>query len=210
MAPIGGSDMEYFVYCRDRPGSGALRAELTEAHWSFMDRYAEAMIARGPTLTIDEMTATGSMHIVNLPDSDAVRVFAFDEPNYKAGVYGEVLVRRWSNTLGRTMWDFTGSNAGYRRFLVIGHGRPGMTDARNDLQAEHRRYIDTSGYRDRLIACGPLLSDDGSGWTGTATIVELPDRAAAEAMLTRSPYARAGLYDSVEVHAWQFGGRPKN
>jgi uncharacterized protein YciI len=42
---------------------------------------------------------------------------------------------------------------------------------------------------------------------GTATIVEVPDRLAAEAMATRSPYARAGLYDNIEVHTWQFGGR---
>jgi uncharacterized protein YciI len=199
--------MEYFVYCRDRPGTGTLRSELTEAHWSFMDQYAEAMIARGPTLTADGTAATGSMHIVNLPDSAAARVFAFDEPNYKAGVYSDVLIRRWSNALGRTMWDFTGSVAGYRRFLVIGHGKPGMTDARKDLQAEHRQYVDAGGYRDRLIACGPLLSDDGTGWMGTATIVEVPDRLAAEAMATRSPYARAGLYDNIEVHTWQFGGR---
>ena len=205
-----GFDMEYFVYCRDRPGSRALRSDLAEAHWSFMDQYAEAMIARGPTLTVDEMTATGSMHIVNLPDSDAARVFVFDEPNYKAGVYSEVLVRRWSNMLGRTMWDFTGSIADYRRFLVIGHGKPGVTDARNDLHAENARYVDAGGYRDRLIACGPLLSDDGSEWMGTATMVELPDRVAAEAMLMHSPNARAGLYDSVEVHTWRFGGRPKN
>ena len=66
--------MEYFFYGRDRPGSGALRLELVEAHWSFMDRYAEAMIARGPTLAADEETATGSVHIVGLPGADAARV----------------------------------------------------------------------------------------------------------------------------------------
>jgi uncharacterized protein len=32
-------------------------------------------------------------------------VFAFQEPLYRAGVYGEVLVRRWRNVLGRTMGD---------------------------------------------------------------------------------------------------------
>ena len=61
--------MEYFVYCRDRPGSAGQRAELAEAHWSFMDRYAEAMIARGPTLEADGITATGSVHIVDLPST---------------------------------------------------------------------------------------------------------------------------------------------
>jgi len=200
--------MEYFVYCRDRPGSGGLRAELAEAHWSFMDRYAEAMIARGPTLAADGITATGSVHIVDLPSVEAARVFAFDEPNYQAGVYAEVMVRRWSNTLGHTMWDFTESRPEYRRFMIIGHGNPGMTATRNDLRAEHRHHLVASGYRDRLIACGPLLSDDGSEWVGTATMVELPDRASAEAMLPQSPYARAGLYERIEVHNWRFGGRP--
>jgi hypothetical protein len=39
--------VEYFFYCRGRPGTEALLEELAEAHWSFMDRYGEAMIARG-------------------------------------------------------------------------------------------------------------------------------------------------------------------
>jgi uncharacterized protein YciI len=39
--------VEYFVYCRDRPGTEELLAELGEAHWSFMDGYADALIARG-------------------------------------------------------------------------------------------------------------------------------------------------------------------
>ena len=43
----------YFFYCRDRPGTAELRMELLEAHWSFMDDYADEMIARGPTLTED-------------------------------------------------------------------------------------------------------------------------------------------------------------
>jgi uncharacterized protein len=61
-------DVEYFFYCHGRPGTEALLKELAEAHWSFMDGYAEAMIARGPTLTPDRTTWTGSMpHDVGLP-----------------------------------------------------------------------------------------------------------------------------------------------
>jgi hypothetical protein len=29
---------------------------------------------------------------------------AFDEPNYQAGAYRDVMLRRWRNTLGRTMY----------------------------------------------------------------------------------------------------------
>jgi uncharacterized protein YciI len=198
--------MEYFFYCRDRPGTQKLRDELAEAHWSYMDGYAEAMIARGPTLTADRMAATGSMHMVDLPDAEAARVFAFVEPCYRAGVYGEVMVRRWHNALGRTMWDFEGDEPD-RRFLVIGHGRPGRSAARGALLEAQRGYFRDHGYLERLIACGPLLSDDGTEWVGSATLVELADREAVDAMLAGAPYVRAGLYRDVEVHAWQFGGR---
>ena len=199
--------MEYFFYCRGRPGTEALAEALAEAHWSFMDGYAAAMLARGPTLTPDRATWTGSMHIVDLPDAEAARVFAFEEPNYRAGVYREVLVRRWRNALGRTMWEFDGDPVANRRFLVIGHGRPGVGATRDLLLEAHRRYVADHGYADRFIARGPLLSDDGAEWAGSAWLVELRDRAAVDAMLAGEPFTRAGLYDDVEVHDWQFGGR---
>lgn len=65
--------MEYFCYHRDRPGSLTLRNELLEEHWSYMDRYAKELIARGPTFASDGETPTGSLHIVDLPDPAAAR-----------------------------------------------------------------------------------------------------------------------------------------
>ncbi len=90
--------MEFFCYHRDRLGSAALRQELVEEHWSYMDRYAGQMIARGPTLA-DDGSPTGSVHILSLPDPTAARAFAFEEPNYQAGAYRDVMLRRW-----RTCW----------------------------------------------------------------------------------------------------------
>jgi uncharacterized protein YciI len=200
--------VEYFFYCRDKPGSGKLLEELAEAHQSFMDRYADAMIARGPTLTPDRTAHTGSMHMVDLPDAEAARVFAFEEPYYQAGVYGEALVRRWRNALGRTMWEFEADPSVGKRFLVVGHGKPGTSGRRAELLEAHRRYFVERGYQRRFIERGPLLSDDGTAWVGSAMLVELPDRAAVDAMLADEPYVRAGLYAHVEVHDWQFGGRP--
>ena len=43
------------------------------------------MTARGPTLS-DDGAPTGSVHILDLPSPAAARAFAFDEPNYQAGV----------------------------------------------------------------------------------------------------------------------------
>jgi uncharacterized protein len=181
--------MEFFCYHRDRPGSAALRDELLADHWSYMDRFAAELIARGPTLAGD--VATGSVHIVDLPGPDAARRFAFDEPNYQAGVYRDVLVRRWRNALGRTMWDFAGGRTGGDRYLVLGLGAGPAADL--DPPAAHRA---------ELIAYGPLLSDDGTAWLGTAALLRAPDADAARAVLTADRYA------AVEVHDWSFGGRP--
>ena len=119
--------MEFFCYHRDRPGSTPLRGRMVEEHWAYMDRFAATMIARGPTFTSDG-TLTGSVHILDLPDPAAARAFAFEEPGYQAGAYRDVLLRRWHNSLGRTMWDFTGSGDETSRYLVLGftgtdHGR---------------------------------------------------------------------------------------
>jgi hypothetical protein len=181
--------MEFFCYHRDRPGSVALREELLEAHWSYMDRYAAEMIARGPTLADDGETPTGSVHIVGLPDPATARAFAFDEPNYQAGVYRDVLLRRWRNLLRRTMWDFPGGPDGGDRYLVLGLG-PGQAGDQAVPPGQ-----------DELIAYGPLLSDDGATWLGTAALLRAPGPDQARAILT------PGSYAAIEVHSWQFGGR---
>ena len=180
--------MEFLCYHRDRVGSAALRDELLEEHWSYMDRYASQMIARGPTLTDDGETATGSVHILDLPDPAAARAFAFDEPNYQAGVYRDVLLRRWRNLLGRTMWDFPGGRSGGNRCLVLGLGAGEAADL-------------AAPPGNDLIAYGPLLSDSGAAWLGTAALVRASDPFAARALLTPERYAE------IEVHNWQFGGR---
>ena len=181
--------MEFFCYHRDRPGSLELRNKLIEEHWSYMDGFAAGLIARGPTLTSHGAAPTGSVHVVDLPDLEAARAFALDEPNYRAGVYlPEVLVRRWHNELGRTMWDFPGGRSGGNRYLVLGHG---TGTAAEPVPQD----------RDSLIAFGPLLSDDGSGWLGTAALVRASDQDTARAVLTPNRYT------GIEVHRWQFGGR---
>ncbi|MFJ2946133.1 YciI family protein [Streptomyces sp. NPDC087226] len=181
--------MEFFCHHRDRPGSMPLREELTQAHWSYMDGYERELIARGPTFADDGETLTGSVHIVDLPDAAAARAFAFDEPSYQAGAYRDVLLRRWRNTLGRTMWEFPGGRTGGHRYLVLGLGAGRPAD------------LDVPSGPAEPIAYGPLLSDDGTAWLGTAALVRAPDRDTARAVLTSARYA------VVEVHDWEFGGR---
>ncbi|XVU29170.1 YciI family protein [Actinoplanes sp. CA-054009] len=183
--------MDYFFYCRDRDGAGELRQRLVEEHWAFMDRFADGMIARGPTLTDDLGGATGSVHIVDLPDASAARVFAFEEPNYLAGVYERVIVRRYVDLLGRTMWDFPRRSAG-QCYLILAHARPLMDWPGSEPGID----------RERLIAYGRMLSENNEDWEGAAVIGEFDDPGSI-----RDMFAATGDYDRIEVHPWTFGGR---
>ncbi|OAP27063.1 YciI-like protein [Amycolatopsis sp. M39] len=178
--------VKFFCYHRDRPGSAALRAELVEAHWSYMDGFAAELIARGPTL--EGEVPTGSVHVVDLPDAAAAREFAFAEPNYQAGVYRDVLIRRWDNALGRTMWEFPGDPEAANLYLVLGWGSGSAADLE-------------PAATESLIAYGPLWSDDGTAWLGTAALVQAADADAARGLLTAEHYA------AIEVHDWAPGGR---
>jgi uncharacterized protein len=182
--------MDFFCYHRDRADSLALRMELLEDHWSYMDGFAQQMIARGPTVFGEEEAPTGSVHILTLPDAAAARTFAFEEPGYQAGVYRDVLLRRWRNDVGRTMWEFPGGAPESDGYLVLGLGAPRPV-------GEVPAVPEAEG----LIAFGPLLSDDGERWLGTAALLRAPSADAARATLPRNGYAE------VEVHQWRFGGR---
>jgi len=180
--------VDFLCYHRDRAGSLPLREQLLEAHWSYMDRFQPTMVARGPTFD-EGGTLTGSVHVLGLPDVAAARDFAFAEPCYQAGAYRDVLLRRWHNTLGRTMWDDGRDPDGGDRYLVLGFRfEPGGADD------EPPPGVD-------LIAFGPLLSDDASHVLGAAALLEAPDPDTAGAVLDPQ------RYDGVEVHPWRFGGR---
>jgi uncharacterized protein len=170
--------MEYFVYGRDRPGGSGLKVRLTEEHWAFMDGYADALIARGPTLTEDGAETTGSLHIAQLPDVDAARTFAYDEPYYRAGVFESVLLCRFHRLVGTTMWDFTGTSAS--RFLVLTQDEPRPVTS------------------DHLIMYGDLLDLTGDAHVGRAALLEAHDAVQAAALVST---------DLTNVHPWEFGGR---
>ena len=197
--------MDFFFYCRDKAASGALREQLREQHWSFMDGFEAAMVARGPACD-ENGRHIGSMHIVDVPDRPTAEHFAFDEPYAKAGVFDDIFFHRWNNALGGTMWDFQ-SHREEPMFLMFATGKPGMTEMRHGLLEDHRAYFRDNGYLERFIFRGPLQSDDGMEWLGSAMAIQLPERAAVDEMLANEPYIRNGLYDHVEVHRWRFGGR---
>jgi uncharacterized protein len=190
--------MDFFVYSRDQVDAADLRddQELLEEHWSYMDGFAESMIARGPTLDTDREAATGSLHVLALPSVDAAREFVALEPNNRAGVYGEHLVWRFENLLGRSMWEFSGQ-PGEPRFLIIGRSHLGRPVSAESLPAE---------LLERLILYGALTTLDDAEPVGVALALQAPDREAVDALIEDEGTGLGG-FSEVDVYNWEFGGR---
>jgi uncharacterized protein YciI len=192
--------MDFFVFSRDARGTQALRDDdgLLEEHWSYMDGFADAMVARGPTLAPDRETATGSLHVLDLPSLAAAVEFAEREPNNRAGVYAEHRIWAFENLLSRTMWEFEGT-FDEPRFLVLAHA--GHGEPRPVPSAELGAAL-----RERLIVYGALTEPESGETVGVALALHAADNDTAVA-LVRDGAAESDAFPSLELHDWELGGR---
>jgi uncharacterized protein YciI len=192
-------DIEFLLY--SRAAERKPDAALTEEHWSYMDQFADGMIARGPTLEADRATWTGSLHIVDLPSADAAREFVEREPYNRAGLFHDHVIRRFENVLGRTMWDFALEPV-EPRFLVIAR----LLAATGEQAAVAPRADFTTVPRERLIVYGDLLTPKEAAPAGVVLALQAPTREAIGAILRDGFADRKKCFD-IEIHDWEFGGR---
>ena len=75
----------------------------------------------------------------------------------------------------------------------------GGAEARASAGDPHIAYL--RSHRDQIRFAGPLLDNDGEV-TGSLTLLDAPDRAAAEAWIASEPYNSAGAFDRVEIVRW--------
>ena len=71
---------------------------------------------------------------------------------------------------------------------------------RLDNRSAHIEYL--KSYGEKLHAAGPTLTEDET-MNGSVIILDLEDRAAAEAFAAKDPYNKAGLFASVTISAWK-------
>ncbi len=74
--------------------------------------------------------------------------------------------------------------------------KPESLDVRMGAREAHLAYV--RARLDTVKLGGPLLSDAGE-MAGSLLILDLPDRAAAEAFSAADPYTLAGLWARVEI-----------
>lgn len=78
--------------------------------------------------------------------------------------------------------------------------RPDGTALRQRVRPEHKAYL--AQVADRIAFAGPLTHDDGVTMMGSLLAIDFDSRDAARQWLADEPFTRAGLYASVEIHAF--------
>ena len=84
-------------------------------------------------------------------------------------------------------------------YLLICRDKPGALEVRKANRDAHLAYARESG----MVAFGGPMLDEAGGMIGSMLVLDAPDRAAAEAFAAGDPYARAGLFESVEISGWK-------
>ena len=81
---------------------------------------------------------------------------------------------------------------------LIARDKPDALQTRMDNRPAHVDYLKSSGAS--VFQAGPLLID--GAMAGSLVILDLPDMAAANDWAANDPYAKAGLFASVELIEW--------
>jgi len=85
------------------------------------------------------------------------------------------------------------------RFALICTDKAEHLEVRKANREAHLAYIASTGI---VEMAGPFLDENGD-MNGSLVVLEVPDRAAAEAWAEADPYAVAGLFAKVRIEAWK-------
>ncbi len=85
-------------------------------------------------------------------------------------------------------------------FAAICLDKPGQIDLRLATRAAHLSFLEFNAAQIKLG--GPFL-DESEKPIGSLLILECVDQASAQALLNSDPYAKAGLFASVQLRPWR-------
>ena len=81
---------------------------------------------------------------------------------------------------------------------LIAHDKAGALETRKANRDAHLAYIAETGV---VSQAGPMLDDKGD-MCGSLIILDVADMAAAQSWADQDPYAKAGLFKSVDLIIW--------
>lgn len=194
--------MLFHVHAQDRPGIGTELYDLAEEHWSYMDRFEDRLVLRGPTLSEDGEDHTGSVHVIEVADRAAAERFAIEEPYWRADLYRGFMAVRAEVLLDRGPTEDP-SLREEPHSLVTGEWPP---ESRGAGFGEVEGRTREDGADDRLSFVAVLVDDDAADTVGiVAAVRALPEEAAE--LLRPLAAEVAGAPVTLTSQRWQRGGR---
>src|SRR3974377_1460423 len=88
-------------------------------------------------------------------------------------------------------------------YVIDATDKPDSAALRAAERPKHMAFLDSNLLR--LIAVGAKLRDDGETAWGSLYIIDVDDRAAAEAFIKDDPFSKAGLFSKVEISRYVNG-----
>lgn len=76
--------------------------------------------------------------------------------------------------------------------------KSGMLETRKAVRPEHLEWLKSSP---ELKLAGPVLDAAGDA-CGSLLVIDVADREAAEAWAAQDPYAKAGIFASLDIRRW--------
>jgi uncharacterized protein len=86
-------------------------------------------------------------------------------------------------------------------FAFICKDKPDSLQVRLDTRPDHVAFLNKLNEAGTLKFAGPFLDTEGKP-NGTLAVIEAEDAAAAAALSAADPYAKAGLFEAVEIKPW--------
>ena len=87
--------MPYLIETFDKPDSLALRQATRPAHLAFLNENVDRLLAAGAKWTEDDLTALGSVIILDVDTRAEAEAFAAGDPFAQAGLFAETRITRW-------------------------------------------------------------------------------------------------------------------
>ena len=184
------------------PGTASRRSNLLPEQKAYVVGAGDRIIGYGHIVSDDGAEMLATTFFIQLDDRAAADAFIAAEPLNRAGTVARITVQRWSNSFQKRQADYR--RKGMQQFFCTGSKIADTGPLFAAHLADHERYF--KRYEDSFIFRGPIRSPDGADNIGTALMLELPDRAAAETFWNNEPFAAHGGYqDDWRIYRWTFG-----
>ena len=193
---------QWVIFAWDRSDRASARSAGIGAQNDYARALGERLIGYGHIVSDDASKTLATTWFVQLDDRGAAEAFIANDPLNRAGVYERTDIRRWSNSFLKRARDY--KRKGMQQYFCTGSKIADSAPFFAKHLHAHESYFQE--YEDSFIFRGPLRSPDGAENVGTALLLELPDRAAAEKFWNNEPFAANGGYQSdSRIYRWVFG-----